>query len=114
MVRVYISGPISHIRQSMMNFDKAEFDLTSKGYEIYNPFSIALPITNEEKEEYNKVGEWVWYMRRCIPELVNCDAILMLPNWHESRGAKLERELAETLKIKVYESTGDIDELRES
>tara|TARA_R100001594_G_scaffold85067_1_gene119515 strand:- start:1213 stop:1557 length:345 start_codon:yes stop_codon:yes gene_type:complete len=114
MVRVYISGPISHIRQSMMNFDKAEFDLENKGYDTYNPFSIRLPDTEEEKKEYNDVGEWVWYMRRCIPELVNCDAVLMLPNWQESKGAKLERELAETLKIKVYESTGDIDELRES
>ena len=114
MVRVYISGPISHIRQSMLNFDKADFDLTNKGYDIYNPFSIALPNTNEETIEYNKVGEWVWYMRRCIPELVNCDAILMLPNWQESRGAKLEKELAETLKIKVYESIEDIDELRKS
>jgi nucleoside 2-deoxyribosyltransferase len=114
MDRVYISGPISHIRQSMMNFDKAEFDLENKGYDTYNPFSIRLPDTEEEKKEYNEIGEWVWYMRRCIPELVNCDAVLMLPNWKESKGAKLERELAETLKIKVYESIEDIDELRKS
>ena len=114
MVRIYISGPISNIRQSMMNFQKAEYDLESKGYETYNPFSITLPNTVEEKVEYNKVGEWVWYMRRCIPELVNCDAVLMLSNWQESRGAKLEKELAETLKIKVYESIEDIDELRKS
>ena len=114
MVRIYISGPISNIRQSLTNFGKAEYDLESKGYETYNPFSILLPSTKEEKDEYNKVGEWVWYMRRCIPELVNCDAVLLLPNWQESRGAKLEKELAETLKIKVYESTEDIDELRKS
>lgn len=114
MDRIYISGPISHIRQSVVNFQKAEFDLEARGYETYNPFSIRLPDTEEEKKEYDKIGEWAWYMRRCVPELVNCDAVLLLPNWQESRGAKFEKEVAETLKIKVYESIEDIDELRKS
>lgn len=113
MVRVYISGPISLQGQSLPNFKKVELDLESKGYEIYNPFNICFP-TEVEKKEYNEVGEWVWFMRRCIPELVKCDVVLMLPNWHKSRGAKLERELAETLKIKVYESIEELDELRKS
>ena len=117
MDRVYISGPISYVRSAMMNFDKAQFALESRGYDVFNPFAIRMPDTEEEKKEYNKIGEWAWFMRRCISELAKCDAILMLPDWMSSRGARVERDLADDLKLTIYENLDevkDINELRES
>lgn len=38
-----------------------------------------------------------------LKELMDCDAILLLKGWKESRGARLEAYIASQLKIKIYE-----------
>jgi len=114
MAKIYISGPITSIRGAMDKFDKAEEALKNKGHEVFNPLLITLPKQGEEMSEFNKVGEWVWYMRRCIPELVECDSLLLLPGWQDSRGAKLEKSLAEDLKITIYYNIVEIHEVRKS
>lgn len=37
---------------------------------------------------------WADFMRRDIMELVKCNSIYMLNNWQDSRGAKIEHQLA--------------------
>lgn len=114
MVKVYLSGAISYVQNAIMMFDRTETILRDKGYEVVNPTLVPLPKGKEESEEYNEVGEWVWYMRRCLPLLVGCDKMLLLLGWEDSRGANLEKKLAEELKITVYHDIKDLDELRKS
>lgn len=40
-------------------------------------------------------------MRVLIPELMKCDAICLLPDWAESRGAVWEYHDAQMLRMKV-------------
>jgi hypothetical protein len=40
-------------------------------------------------------------MRLCVAQLVSCDGIALLQGWENSRGARLELELADTLRIPV-------------
>lgn len=54
-----------------------------------------------EPPEPGDAGSWEYYMRRSLKLLLNCDHILMLPGWEESRGARLEKELADVLKMPI-------------
>ncbi|ALA06336.1 hypothetical protein SEA_UKULELE_106 [Mycobacterium phage Ukulele] len=45
---------------------------------------------------------WDWYLRRDLTQLVKCSRIVMLNDWHLSRGARLEHEVATRLELDVY------------
>lgn len=86
-MRVYISGPITGIRDYRKAFDDAEKKLTEKGYTAVNPAKLAdiLPETTTT---------WNEYMVISMALLNLCEGILMLPGWEESAGAKIERSEA--------------------
>ena len=53
-------------------------------------------MTQQEKDEQ--------YMRRALDDVCECDMIYMLRGWERSRGARVERALAEYLdKVVAYE-----------
>ena len=41
-------------------------------------------------------------MQVCIKELAECDGLVLLPCWEQSKGAKIERQLADDLNIPIY------------
>ena len=47
-------------------------------------------------------AEWCTCMRNDIKALCDCDAIFMLRGWENSKGATLERHVAEQLKMDIY------------
>lgn len=90
--RVYISGPMTGIAEhNFPAFNKAAYDLFVMGYDPVNP------------ADKGEIDGWTWedYLRHDIELLVKCDAIFMLPGWESSKGAKLERFIADQLKMKV-------------
>lgn len=44
---------------------------------------------------------WLRCMAYCLRRLRKCDYIYMLPDWEESRGARLEHQMAKWLNIKI-------------
>lgn len=44
---------------------------------------------------------WDYYMRKSLRQLLQCKAIIMLPGWQDSRGAQLEKQVAEALGMVV-------------
>lgn len=93
---VYISGKIGGIEDIAPElFLKAENELKEKGYNVVNPMNI----------EHNHDKSWLSYMRNDIKALVDCDAIYMLDNWIDSRGAKVELTIAYGLDLEtLFES----------
>lgn len=93
--RVYLSGAISSlpIDEARMMFDKTESEISMWGHEVVNPMKIV---------PYKKGRSWFSYMVRDIAQLVRCDAIMMLPNWKQSRGARIERRIAKILGLWVF------------
>ncbi len=72
-------------------FNEAAKFLRAEGYDVINP-----------AEQINKPN-WTEYMRHDIAELVKCDAVAVLMNWHKSKGAKIEVFIAESLGMPVFE-----------
>jgi hypothetical protein len=103
-VKVYISGLISNggtlspseVEANRRLFFEAEEVLLKVGCEAYNP------------AREPPVEGWVWgdYMRRDLPRLFACDAIIMLPGWEDSPGAILEHDNAVALDMVVLTYEG--------
>ena len=95
-MKVYISGKISGIEsKAPLLFEAAERELLSYGHSVVNP--MKLPHDHDKS--------WHSYMKDDIRAMCDCDAIYMLRNWTDSKGAIVEHGLAATLGLKlIYES----------
>lgn len=93
MSKVYIAGPVTGCDGYEENFRRATRKLERIGLEIVNP--VALGTVNGAPYKY--------YIDRGLRLLMDCDAIVMLPDWEFSLGARLERSYAETVGMTVLE-----------
>lgn len=88
--KIYISGRISGIEDTAAAiFENAEYFLNQQGNIVVNPMKLP----------HNHDKSWESYMREDLKALLGCDAIYMLKNWQESRGAIIEHQLAESLNL---------------
>lgn len=94
--RVYIAGPITGIeRQAVIDrFSHAERQLTLLGFRAVNPARHLSCVRSDG-------DSWGFWMRRCIAELMTCNAIMMLDGWQASRGARLEHRIASELGLAI-------------
>lgn len=90
---VYISGMISNNPDYMKEFDEAEKLMLKRGYEVINPAKLNTIMP--------KSSTWNNYMDVCEILLRQANAIALLPNWENSRGAKIEVYLAKKLGRKI-------------
>ena len=81
-------------------FARADKKLELEGYEVVNPYKFGEHLKKEYAKE-NKVPAYENYMRGDIELLINCDAIYLLENWGTSKGARLEKKIAEVLKMQI-------------
>ena len=95
-MRIYIAGKVSGLPQGdvFVKFNVAAYQLACKGYEVVNPLKFC-----------SSHWSWAKCMRICIREMLKCDAIYLLPDWQESRGAMLEYYIAKEIGMKsIYAS----------
>ncbi len=92
MKRLYLAGPMTGLPElNFPTFHAEAARLRGLGYEVVNPAEINADPT----------AAWLDCMRRDIQQLVLCDGIALLPGWHDSRGANVERTLAAGLGLAV-------------
>jgi hypothetical protein len=93
-MKIYISGKITgmEIQEAEILFEIAEINLRNKGFKPINPMKI--------NHNHNKT--WQSYMKEDLKALLDCEAIFMLSNWEQSRGARIEHDLALNLGLKMY------------
>lgn len=96
-MKIYISGSISaktnkEVEKNLQRFIDKKEELTQLGIDAYNP---------AEGEPANK--EWEYYLARDIDVLYkrDFDAIYMMKGWEKSLGARLEKEVALNLRLKI-------------
>lgn len=102
-MKIYISGLISAgdtlspeaVARNKEKFVLAASHLTTTGQEAVSPL-----------QENTDGMPWHEYMRRDLKLLLECDAIYMLENWQQSKGASFERLIAKTLGMPIYYEAG--------
>lgn len=101
---VYVSGKISNLPEDVYkaNFKSAELELRKRGFNVINPAETDI------KRRKNMTDEqfWVECMLTDIRDIMEtCDGIYMLNNWRSSRGARIERIIAQEIGLFIaYQS----------
>jgi len=94
-MKLYLCGPMSGLPEfnhSAFNTEAAR--LRGLGHEVENPAENAPP----------PCGTYQGYMRQAVRSMLTCDCIATLPGYRESRGARIETELAAKLAIPVIQA----------
>lgn len=94
MKKIYIAGKVTGVPYAdcCIKFTAAQLELQSLGFAPVNPLGVVGDLS----------AEWEYAMKKCIIALMNCDAMVILPCWQDSKGATLERQLAEDLNIPIF------------
>lgn len=89
---VYLSGPISGrpYYEYQNEFREWEAICENKGLVVLNPAKNPKGLTAAD------------YMRISLAQVEAADAIVLLPNWQNSRGAKIEKAYAEYIGKRVF------------
>ena len=90
-MRIFISGPITGVRNYRRRFWKAEEQHLSAGNIVLNP--TILPEGLDEDR----------YLPICLAMIDAADAVQFLPGWEKSAGARVEEAYAiRQGKIRIY------------
>lgn len=92
-LKVYISGPMTGLPGNNYSaFHKVADQLLKQGFHVFNPAS-------------NKADDWQGFMRESLKQIAEVDVIYMLPGWSNSKGAKIEHQLAKDLGLLISYAT---------
>lgn len=97
MKKIYIAGQVTGLPKDEVveKFAAMQKQVEALGFIAVNPLTV--------------VGTWeiTWEeaMKRCIKALMDCDGMVLLSDWNESSGAKLERQIAEDLCLTICNAT---------
>ena len=85
-MKIYIAGKISGLNRDsvIQKFEAAQKSLVAKGHQVFIP--SVLPAYEEVSHED--------YLHICYAMIDICDAVYMLSDWQQSKGARLECEYA--------------------
>ena len=97
--KIYISGPITGLERHVYlnNFDDAELKLRAMGYKVINPTKL---LPSRFLWIYKIIGYKLTLLYD-IWHLLNCDGIYMIDGWQWSKGARLERAIAQLFNIEL-------------
>ena len=91
--KIYISGGISGhpLEERCAVFARAEEELRGRGYAPVNPFNNGVSLDASYGD----------HLRADLRMLLDCDGIYLLRGWELSRGACLERAVAEACGLSI-------------
>lgn len=99
-MKIYISGPISgqDYRDTQALFAEAEKHIAEAGHEPVNPFRNGVP-TGASYEEH---------LLADFRMLLDSDAILLLYGWRQSKGCRMENNIAMNMGKVIFTSFGSL------
>lgn len=112
MKRVYISGKMGETELSVATREKfwrAQNLLESMGHDVSNPADdgwqahLKMKYPTDCQHAYGHVDYYSYVLLRDQMELSTCDAICLLPDWRQSKGARAELAFAQATGKKIYE-----------
>lgn len=98
---VYISGGMSGIKDlNRGEFKKASDLLKSMEIAHVNPIDVGESI-EKSISEHTKEEQYSFFMKADIIELMKCNAIYLLNGWEKSKGATMEKTIADFFKMEI-------------
>lgn len=95
--RVYIAGPMTGLPEfNFPAFQAMAATMRAEGWHVENPAEHGLV----------DGAEWADYLRFDIGRLSTCEAMMLLPGWSRSRGARLEVHIAKEIGMRILLSAG--------
>ena len=91
-MKIYIAGKITGNPSFRDDFKKAELALKLQGHIVLSPADTIARIQRLEHHEYLHI---------CYAMIDVADAVALLPNWKDSKGAKMEMEYAKKANKKI-------------
>ena len=89
MAKVYIAGPMSGIAElNRQAFERAANQLRAMGHEPVIPGDLHPPTTPYQQA-----------LRNALRAMLECDHYTLLDGWGNSRGARLENEIAKAIEM---------------
>lgn len=93
MAIIYLAGPMTGVEDyNYPAFIKAASQLRSAGHTVLNPAELFDQDMKLPRAVYMKIG---------IKNLISAEFVAVLPNWENSRGAKLEVDVARECGLPV-------------
>lgn len=94
MPTLYLAGPMTGLPDyNRPAFHDAAAQLRAAGFAVLNPAETELPPGQDS---------WANYMRAGLRQVLEADALALLPGWDRSNGAQLERHVATRLGLACY------------
>jgi len=95
--RVYIAGPMTGLPDfNFPAFHAMAATMRAEGWHVENP----------AEHGHVEGAEWAEYLRFDIGRLSTCEAMMLLPGWHRSRGARLEVHIAKEIGMRILLAGG--------
>lgn len=94
----YLAGPMSGIPEfNYPEFERVKNELINNGIEVRSPHNIPWPEGDIRGEDL-----WIVTMSQATVLLVDCDAVILMNGWENSRGANREKEIATERRMPVF------------
>lgn len=109
MTTVYLAGPMTgYPDYNRGGFEAAERYAVERGWRPVSPQNTdpSHAGTCPDGERHTTAAgshPYPCWIKSSLRMMLGCDAVLMLPGWEKSRGASLERVVAEGCAMRVYE-----------
>lgn len=101
-MKLYLSGPMSGLPEfNYPAFKAATERLRSQGHAVVSPHEI--PADCPGCANTGHEHSWAEHMRVDLAALLTCDVIVLLEGWQQSRGAQLEKTVAEAIGLMVID-----------
>lgn len=98
---LYLAGPMTGYEDyNRPAFDHAAARLRRQGFRVTSP--PELDLMDPAPAHLTEDEAWTYYLKRDLPALVKCQAVVVLPGWEDSRGATLEVDTAERVGLDLY------------
>lgn len=100
----YIAGPMSGLpTYNFPAFDAAREYLVDEGWHVWSPADIDRLLEFDENGPPPTPFQLHTMMQLDLQTIIwQCDAVVMLPGWYKSNGARCEYYLARALGMPVY------------
>ena len=104
MTVIYLSGAMTKEPHHRQIFEFYEDLFEEAGYEVLNPVWISDYLIEENGLNPKEAWSPTWrnfFLREDVRAMLECDKVVMLPNWKKSEGAKLEHKIAKLMGMEI-------------